>query len=466
MWKVVIADDEAVLRSGLKKLIDWDGLDLDLVGEAENGKELYEIIVEERPQIVITDVSMPDMSGLDVMRCVTDGGISETKFIFVSGYAEFSYAQTALSGGAVDYLLKPVGRKNLEDSIKKTQALLKEHSAASVLEQDKNEFEELFQSINEGNDFDQETLYELFSSENINFEGKFFVGICIGILREKKTEETAKPQYMLKKFSFISRLCEIVRTEGLGFVIKRENDRLYFIGVYPQEDQRVFYEKYIVGCKTRLEEEFEFRICVGIGTRTENISMLKNAFDTAKFAYELHFFEQRQVIDFESIHREYRVSFDDFQNGVENIYRSILEKDGETLVHISEQMDMIENLHYGNTYAAKSRTMLFTGDLGMRLYKSRLLDGDFYKMQDELQNRVERALTFNELRDVIMTHYESLIAEIYQSGNSAEGGAIEDVKKYIRKHFNEELSVRELAGVACVSPNYFSALFKKETGHN
>ena len=103
MWKIVIADDEGVILQGLKRLIDWANINVELVGEARNGQQLKEVIEETDPDIVIADIMMPNMTGLEVIRWYNEVH-SHAKFIFISGYQEFTYAKEALQNGAVDYL--------------------------------------------------------------------------------------------------------------------------------------------------------------------------------------------------------------------------------------------------------------------------------------------------------------------------------------------------------------------------
>lgn len=95
MWKVVIADDEGVILQGLKKLIDWKKVDVELVGEARDGQQLKKVIEQTDPDIVIADIMMPHMTGLEVIRWYNEMH-SHAKFIFVSGYQEFTYAKEAL----------------------------------------------------------------------------------------------------------------------------------------------------------------------------------------------------------------------------------------------------------------------------------------------------------------------------------------------------------------------------------
>ena len=118
MWKAVIADDEGVILQGLKKLVDWTNMNVHLVGEARDGQQLKEVMEETDPDIVITDIMMPYRTGLDILRWCNETDM-HAKFIFISGYQEFTYAKEALQSGAVDYLLKPVARKDLEDAVRK-----------------------------------------------------------------------------------------------------------------------------------------------------------------------------------------------------------------------------------------------------------------------------------------------------------------------------------------------------------
>ena len=141
-------------------------------------------------------------------------------------------------------------------------------------------------------------------------------------------------------------------------------------------------------------------------------------------------------------------------------------EDPQVLDKIDQVMENVENIHYGNWKAVVMRTMIFTGDLGMKLSQYRLLDVDFYRMQDCLQKQVESQHTMSGLRRCIHEHYADLIQQVYAKGRSQDKVLIEDVKNYIREHYMEDLSIRELAEVACVSQNYFSAMFKKETGQN
>ena len=92
MFKLIIADDERLIREALSTTINWKDLDIELTGICRNGIEAYDMILDESPDIVLTDIRMPGMSGLDLIRRTSEAGIP-VQFILLSGYGEFEYAK-------------------------------------------------------------------------------------------------------------------------------------------------------------------------------------------------------------------------------------------------------------------------------------------------------------------------------------------------------------------------------------
>ncbi|ANY65812.1 hypothetical protein BBD42_04525 [Paenibacillus sp. BIHB 4019] len=111
MLKTLIVEDEPRMREGLKRIIFWEKYGFNVCGDAENGRQALELIEREQPALVITDIRLPGITGLELMKDVT--GRMDTCFIVISGYDEFEYVKTALICGAVDYILKPVEEEQL-----------------------------------------------------------------------------------------------------------------------------------------------------------------------------------------------------------------------------------------------------------------------------------------------------------------------------------------------------------------
>ena len=118
MYKIVIVDDEALVRRGVVLETDWNSIGAAVVGEAENGEEGLKLIEKLKPDLVISDIRMPGMDGLDMLKALRIEG-NEVPVILLTAYSDFSYAQRAVKYGAMDYLLKPYTDGELEEAVKK-----------------------------------------------------------------------------------------------------------------------------------------------------------------------------------------------------------------------------------------------------------------------------------------------------------------------------------------------------------
>ena len=113
MVKVIVVEDEKLIREGLEQTVDWNKYDCDLIGMAVDGEDGERMIIEKKPDIVVTDIRMPKKNGLEMMRSVQEK--SSAVFIILSGYDDFMYAKEAMSLGARGYLLKPIDDEEMED---------------------------------------------------------------------------------------------------------------------------------------------------------------------------------------------------------------------------------------------------------------------------------------------------------------------------------------------------------------
>ena len=110
--RILFVDDEAIVREGLKKCIDWEVNGFEVVGAAENGEKALAYLGQLSVNIVVTDIKMPVMDGLELIRNSRESGY-DSKFLILSGYDDFQYAQRALRYGADDYILKPIKEEEL-----------------------------------------------------------------------------------------------------------------------------------------------------------------------------------------------------------------------------------------------------------------------------------------------------------------------------------------------------------------
>ena len=114
METVLIADDEKNIREGIKCIIDWEALGFTVCGEAANGEEALKQINEMHPGLVLLDIKMPKLSGLEVVENAREQGYNG-KFIILSGFSDFKFAQTAIRLGVDNYITKPIDEDELAE---------------------------------------------------------------------------------------------------------------------------------------------------------------------------------------------------------------------------------------------------------------------------------------------------------------------------------------------------------------
>lgn len=120
MMKVVVVEDEELVRRGIVLAVDWASVDCIVVGEAADGEEGLEVIRRYQPDLIITDIKMPKLGGIEMLRQLRAEG-SRAYVVVLTAYSDFNYAQSALKLGAVDYLLKPFRDGELEAVIRRLQ---------------------------------------------------------------------------------------------------------------------------------------------------------------------------------------------------------------------------------------------------------------------------------------------------------------------------------------------------------
>ena len=104
--KILIVDDEFIMRQGIAHMIDWEKEGFQIIGQASNGQEALEIIKENVPDIIISDVVMPQLNGIELAK-VIQNNYPQIKIIILSSYSDFEYVKSSFQNGAVDYILKP-----------------------------------------------------------------------------------------------------------------------------------------------------------------------------------------------------------------------------------------------------------------------------------------------------------------------------------------------------------------------
>ncbi|MEH7385774.1 response regulator [Bacillus sp. JJ1521] len=199
---MVIADDECLIRKRLIETIDWKELGITVCGAASNGIEALELVKKESPHLLLTDIRMPGLSGLELIEKMVDVN-KGMKTIILTGFSEFAYAQQAIKLGVHDFLVKPIDEKELMKSIKKiTTEIQKQNEEKmrlqilSVLKGDKEYMDESFQDDShyfiqyrlltfESEDLIDSTFLDDLQYQNIMLENKHGIGILYNLDNEE-----------------------------------------------------------------------------------------------------------------------------------------------------------------------------------------------------------------------------------------------------------------------------------------
>ena len=118
MYRVVIADDERAIRTGLQIIVDWNKLGFEIAGCASDGEEALQMLLKQNIDVLVTDIRMPRLSGLQLVKKVQELGLS-IHVILLTSYRDFEYARQAISLGVREYLLKPVDEVALQELLRK-----------------------------------------------------------------------------------------------------------------------------------------------------------------------------------------------------------------------------------------------------------------------------------------------------------------------------------------------------------
>lgn len=141
LLRVLLVDDEPFIRKGLAALIDWEAEGFQITGEASNGKSAMQLLKQNEYDLIISDIKMPEMDGIEFITYVTNNKLSKAKFVILSGYYDFHYAKTAIQCSCCDYILKPIQKEELLTTIRK---IMEEYQKEAGREMNKKAYEKAY----------------------------------------------------------------------------------------------------------------------------------------------------------------------------------------------------------------------------------------------------------------------------------------------------------------------------------
>ena len=468
MRKVLIADDEVKVGQLVKRLIQWDRLGLTCIGLVTDGQTAYEKILSESPDIVITDIRMPVLTGLEMIQKASEQGV-KCHFIVVSGYKYFDYAQKALKYGVEDYLLKPIDEDELNRQLQKIVA---EEEQREDKQQQVDQIEKKLEDSKylRHKEFLRQILSQ--KQENIDaantefglqLENKCFRGLTFKLDRNiDVAENTQQMQFVLRKIMQKAEDAFSACTIDLIAAVQSNHSVQVLLNYFQTEQENI--DNRITDFFNELSDYLEnfqhYRITVGVSSEVESFEQISTAIEMSKEAAASRLFKGngRRIEYCQEPHTLF--SPKNFQNEYEEFAKAV-----ETM-----QPDACQyQIH--KCFRLASDKALFASEfyaMGMWLLRStyEILEiADTFDV-DVQQEVLENLSTVSDLRDYVIRQVQRVITESRSERENRERKPVLEAIAYMKEHFTEKITLEDVAATIGFNANYFSELFKKETGEN
>ena len=471
---ILIVDDEQLIRQGLRARIEYLGIDVDEIFEAENGLMALRLQEEHPIDVVITDIRMPDMDGLELIQEMQKKN-NQIKFVVLSGYAEFSYAETAIRLGVKAYLLKPVSDDEFKAAFDKAYKEMEQTASVRQEVQMKKRMDREKQVYQQ-----EKALNALFSSQEAGavtreqlcklcgYDEKMWAGGAESVLylailhinKESFEHQRFRPvDHELVRF-MIRNIFEEIQAPCEKLLVNSLSDTRQMYGIFIGDDKkklRMEVERIYLRMRSVLEKKMGIYLTIGVsrcrsqleGKETsEARQALKQRIIYGKA--NIYFYEDIRILG----EQEFPVSqlhlLEQYieHNEIFKVKNLVQEIFSEELVK-----------KYGSAYLR----IMWIRILNLLLHHYERRGRNAAEIEKMLQNYnlLDRIQSLQEIRQKII----EMVMECVSTESVADANARSKIQMaigYIQEHFAENLTVNVLAEHYGMSPNYFSSMFKKE----
>lgn len=457
MYSFIIVDDEPLIRKGLLKKILSFGEKLSFAGEADNGADALELINSQDPDIIFTDMRMPEMDGKSLMKIIHQQ-YPDKKMIVISGHSDFDYMKEAISAKVVSYLLKPFSREEIHRTLEQ---------AIEALEKDRT--------------VKQEVVLKTAEYEQISYHSDIqsLLHLIIGIHQRDKLpsfqsvrlkEVWAAPSHiLLTLYAPDSNAQEIGEQQDYVYIPHSQSDKLAFMLLsYPEGQSEASMIEHAKQTAELLIDTVSVRNgsegCVGISTVLHDLKMLRQAHQETIAALD-----QRSIADFG------RCYLYNKQSGAPDVM--LWERTHELLFLIeSGQTSKVKELVL-DFFAFYIRQPAVS--LAHLKEQSRVIIQEVKKiLSDYLQTHADGApssslesvlnisFDLDSIRAYLLTVLTSTADLLKGCSAYSSENVIDNIKTYIHKNFTKDLTLEKISSLFYLNPSYLSFLFKEKTGQN
>ena len=484
MYKLLVVEDEYVIRKGIIDSIDWQEIGFCVVGDAANGREGIRCVEETQPDVILTDVRMPVMDGLTMAEAVLVK-YPDIKMIILSGFADFEYAQQAIRFRVFDYLLKPTNKDRVIQCFLRLKAKIDAERSEVMrhLNMQSKMYEGLLKLREDffARAFAQElsmgrVLQDRLDYLEIDMSGDIFaVGIIKLELDSSAIEDAWKSDHKLLRFSYYNIFNELLGDGERGICVVLSIKEIAVVFNFKDEPytQKAAADFMNAGTKALgdLLGDGNARVSAGLGRGFTEFSMLKKSFEQAECAVDKAFFDGGSDC---RIYHETPESGIEEKKRIEN-YPAISDQivdetlagntDGVEML-IAEMFEQFEKAHL------KSEEVLdYAYNLCFKLFadfsalpKS---DDDSASLPDEgYKEEIYGMATLDALESYIMGLFRQAAQNFFAKKNDSTENIIDSVKRYIQKNYASDISLEMLSKKMFISSSYLSYLYKNTTGQS
>ena len=496
MYKLLVVEDEEIIRKGLRQQIKWEQLGFEIIGEAGNGQEALELVPVLKPDVILTDVKMPVINGIELMKLLKSS-YPNIKVVILSGYSDFEYARKAVEFSAFSYILKPTKEKNiLEVFTNLKEELDKSQNTQHQFNHIKNKAQErllelkgkILGDIISGNygESEKDRLVQYLSELDIPVSGNYgLVMLEIEMAGEIPEDFTKRQARIGSSFAAALKKFENYR---LVEVQKSASPHTYAVVLYSPlkvsgKDVSYIVEKardfLVEDISAGLPEYGAIHVSAGISSfRTDIFSLTKCSYE-AKIALGYKFFKGKGSInDLSECNSNYQDLLEDDTAGglsakeeyklLDDLAEAILARHLNTAVAlVNRYFDMIKNSkNQSRDFIYVKVIELLT--IAIDRLRERNCDTDRHMKRG--YHSVLGGIISNGTILEVKNHVVDLVAGMMDSFALQEEeklknqSVIQQIKEYLDKNYAKKVTLEELAHLAFMNPSYLSNLFRQKTG--
>lgn len=478
MLKVFLVEDEIIMREGIKNNIDWEAEGFEFAGEASDGELAYPLIQKTRPDILITDIKMPFMDGLELSRLIRQE-LPDIKIIILSGYDEFEYAKEAISIGITDYLVKPVAGARLLEAVKKVGKMVREEQEQRgfLLKFEKERLEntllirqKVFRNIVSGKKTVSEILKEG-REAGLDLAADHYNIILIQIFAGEEVEGYSEEQNAAVRAieELTEQMPEVLMVElgveGWAFILKETDEKKPLLQT---QDQFLTRFQEIIGSYEGIE------YFVGVGRAVERLSELCRCFEEVKRAFSYRYLKKRDQIIYSGVQAEENCVDEELKISslnLEKMDRKSVERFLKTGLKGEAQYFVDE--YFASLGEKNIQSLLLRQYITMDMYFATV--GTLEQIGCEPRELVERCGDFQTMAAVFSTVEQTkrYLRDVFETAielretvsRKKYSSLLKDARNYIEQHYDDEtISLNTVAASVNLSPNHFSTIFSQETG--